>query len=35
MRELRTRYEDDPDNRGVTADEITGGLRAWLDANRS
>jgi hypothetical protein len=28
MRELRTRYEDDPDSRGVTADEIIGRLRA-------
>jgi len=35
MRELRTRYEDDPDGRGVTADEITGRLRVWLDANCS
>ena len=35
MRELRTRYEDDPDGRGVTADEIIGWLRAWLDANCS
>ena len=35
MRELRTRYEDDPDGRGVTAHEIIDRLRAWLDANCS
>lgn len=35
MRELRTRYEDHPDGRAVTADEIIGRLRAWLDANCS
>jgi len=35
MRELRTRYEDDPDGRDVTADEIVRRLRAWLDANCS
>ena len=28
IRELRTRYEDDPDGRGATAEEIIGRLRA-------